>query len=125
MSKSKIFTPAVLAEVARLVAQGRTKQDIAEQLGCKQSSLTTVCSVNRISLRRPNGSRKPRKPPKVEIALQVPLPISPQAMLRLRHHATAKGINIVKLATDLLELIATDDLYDAILDDHQLEPEAA
>ena len=37
-------------------------------------------------------------------------------MSRLRQHAEAIGVNEAQLASDLLEVIAQDDLYDAVLD---------
>ena len=37
-------------------------------------------------------------------------------MSRLRQHAEAIGVNEAQLASDLLEVIARDDLYDAVLD---------
>jgi hypothetical protein len=37
-------------------------------------------------------------------------------MERFRKHAAAIGISETKLATDLLEAIAMDDLYNAVLD---------
>ena len=37
-------------------------------------------------------------------------------MSRLRQHAEAIGVNEAQLASDLLEAIAQDDLYDAVLD---------
>jgi hypothetical protein len=46
----------------------------------------------------------------------VPLRISPAAMARLEHAASGKGVHAVKLAASLLEIIARDDLYDAVLD---------
>ena len=37
-------------------------------------------------------------------------------MERFREHAAAIGISEAQLATDLLEVIAMDDLYNAVLD---------
>ena len=37
-------------------------------------------------------------------------------MSRLRQRAKAIGVNEAELASDLLEMIAQDDLYDAVLD---------
>jgi ADP-dependent phosphofructokinase/glucokinase len=44
------------------------------------------------------------------------LQISRVAMSRLRQRAEAIGVNEAQLASDLLEVIAQDDLYDAVLD---------
>ena len=37
-------------------------------------------------------------------------------MSRLRQHAEAIGVSEAQLASELLEVIARDDLYDAVLD---------
>ena len=42
--------------------------------------------------------------------------ISRVAMSRLRQHAEAIGVSEAQLASELLEVIARDDLYDAVLD---------
>ena len=47
---------------------------------------------------------------------QIVLALSRVAMARLRQRADATGISEAQLATDLLEMIARDDLYDAVLD---------
>ena len=63
---------------------------------------------------------KPPKPPKQKrcFAFAVPttLQLSRVAMSRLRQRAEAMGMNEAELVTTLLEMIAQDDLYDAVLD---------
>ena len=60
------------------------------------------------------------KPPEQKwsyaFALPTTLQLSPVAMSRLRQRAEAIGMTEAQLASDLLEMIAQDDLYDAILD---------
>ena len=118
-NRKKIFTDEALAAVVVLIAQGLSKKEIAAQLGCKPGSLQTICCKRGISLRSPSDPRKPKNPkppPQFQMILQVPLPISDHAMTRLRERAAAKGVTAPKLAATLLELIAIDDLYDAVLD---------
>ena len=66
------------------------------------------------------ASPKPPKPPKQKrcFAFAVPttLQLSRVAMSRLRQRAEAMGMNEAELVTTLLEVIAQDDLYDAVLD---------
>ena len=63
---------------------------------------------------------KPPEPPKQKqsyaFALPTTLKLSRVAMSRLRQRAEAIGVNEAQLASDLLEMIAQDDLYDAVLD---------
>ena len=62
----------------------------------------------------------PAKPPKQErsyaFALPTTLQLSRVAMSRLRQRAEATGMTEAELVTTLLEVIAQDDLYDAVLD---------
>ena len=66
------------------------------------------------------GQREQPKQPKQKrsyvFALPTTLQLSRVAMSRLRQRAKAIGVNEAELASDLLEMIAQDDLYDAVLD---------
>ena len=63
---------------------------------------------------------KPPKPPQSKrcFAFAVPttLQLSKVAMSRLRQRAEATGVTEAALVTTLIEVIAQDDLYDAVLD---------
>ncbi|MGB7277052.1 MAG: hypothetical protein WBD15_04810, partial [Pseudolabrys sp.] len=101
---------------------------IAAHLGCKVSTLRVRCSQAEISLRVPQEVKvvplvpvaKPPKPPKQKrcFAFAVPttLQLSKVAMSRLRQRAEAIGVDEAELVTKLLEVIAQDDLFDAVLD---------
>jgi hypothetical protein len=122
MRHPKIFTSAALDEIKTMVAQGLDKQRIAAKVGCTPGSLKVVCCKNRISLRQPDRKPRPPKPAEPKLA-ELQLSISHLAMLSLNKHAADKGLTAIKLATDLLEIITVDRLYDAVLDDRQ--PESA
>ena len=129
-----ILTEAVLASIPMLVEQGLNTQAIAARLGCTVGTLKVRCSQARISLRVPKELKvvplvplvpvlspvKPPEPPKQKqsyaFALPTTLKLSRVAMSRLRQRAEAIGVNEAQLASDLLEVIAQDDLYDAVLD---------
>src|SRR6478752_2734925 len=101
MARTAILTREVLAGIPALVAQGLRKADIAERLGCKESTLQVRCSNARA------GDQ---------------LTLSHEAMAGLRARAAALGCTEAQLASDLLEVIARDDLYDAVLDSAPLQP---
>ena len=105
-----VLTKQVLAGIPALVAQGMKPEAIAAQLGCKLSTLKVRCSQERISL-RPMGLCRGRGR-----GHTIATHLSSVAMERFRKHAAAIGISEAKLATDLLEVIAMDDLYNAVLD---------
>jgi hypothetical protein len=58
-TRRKILTKAVLATIPALVDGGLTAYEIAEELGCKITTLRVRCSQEKISLRGP-GSRSER-----------------------------------------------------------------
>jgi len=106
-----ILTAEVLAGIPALIEQGLRRADIAERLGCKLSTLQVRCSNAGISLR----GRK-----RLELCTGTPLLLSREAMASLRAWAVANGCSEAQLASDLLETIARDNLYDAVLDSAQL-----
>jgi len=123
-----ILTKEVMAGIPELVHQGLNAEAIAERLGCSVGTLRVRCSQAQISLRVPKNIKvvplvPSSKPPKQKrsdssssFALPTTLRLSQVALLRLRRHAEAMGVNEAQLARDLLEAIAQDDLYDAVLD---------
>jgi hypothetical protein len=123
-----ILTEDVMAGIPVLVQQGLNAEAIAARLGCTVGTLRVRCSQAQISLRVPKELKvvplvsgpKPPKLPKQKrsyaFALPTTLQLSRVAMSRLRQHAEAIGVNEAQLASDLLEVIAQDDLFDAVLD---------
>ena len=118
-----------MARIPGLVQQGLDAEAVAARLGCKVRTLRVRCSQAGVSLRVPKEVKvvplvpapKPvRKPPEQErfsgFALPTTLQLSRVAMSRLRQRAKAIGVSEARLARDLLEVIAQDDLYDAVLD---------
>ena len=122
------LTKDVMAGIPVLVQQGLNTEAIAARLGCTVGTLKVRCSQAQISLRVPKELKvvplvpapQPPKPPKqtrsYAFALPTTLQLSRVAMSRLRQRAEAIGVNEAQLASDLLEVIAQDDLYDAVLD---------
>jgi len=113
MARQVILTREVLAGIPALVEQGLRKADIAARLGCKESTLAVRCSIAGISLR----GRK-----KLDLRVGVPLMLSLEAIASLSVRAAADGCSEAQLASDLLETIARDKLYDAVLDLAPLQP---
>ena len=117
-----------MANIPVLVQQGLNTEAIAARLGCKVGTLKVRCSQAQISLRVPKEVKvvplvpvaKPPKPPKQKrcFAFAVPttLQLSKVAMSRLRQRAEAIGVDEAELVTKLLEVIAQDDLFNAVLD---------
>ena len=113
MSRKLILTKAVLASIPELVAYGLSRNEIAERLGCKLSTLKVRCSQERIRLpRRRRGPRKlPAKTERIRVA------ISTDAVELLDSTADAKGMTANAFVSRLLELIVRDNLVNAIFDE--------
>ena len=60
MSRKLILTKAALASIPELVASGLSRNEIAERLGCKLSTLKVRCSQERIRLPRRNQQNNVR-----------------------------------------------------------------
>ena len=129
--RRSILTRDVMAGIPVLVQQGFNAEAIAARLGCSAGTLKVRCSQAGISLRVPKEVKvvplvqaSPAKPPQSKrcfafafaFALPTTLQLSRVAMSRLRQRAEAIGVKEAQLASDLLEVIAQDDLYDAVLD---------
>src|SRR6476620_2997429 len=129
--RRSILTKDVMAGIPVLVQQGLNTEAIAARLGCNVGTLKVRCSQAGISLRVPKEVKvvpmvplvpapKPPTPPKQRrcFAFAVPttLQLSKVAMSRLRQRAEATGMTEAELVTTLIEVIAQDDLYDAVLD---------
>ena len=129
--RRSILTKHVMAGIPVLVQQGLNAEAIAARLGCTAGTLKVRCSQAQISLRLPKEVKvvplvplapapTPPKPTQSKrcFAFAVPttLQLSRVAMSRLRQRANAMGVTEAALATTLLEMIAQDDLYDAVLD---------
>jgi hypothetical protein len=126
--RRSILTKDVMAGIPVLVQQGLNAEAIAARLGCTAGTLKVRCSQAQISLRLPKEvkvvplvSLAPApKPPKqtrsYAFAVPTTLQLSRVAMSRLRQRAEATGMTEAALVTKLLEVIAQDDLYDAVLD---------
>jgi transposase-like protein len=111
----RILTKAVLATIPEMVAQGGMRaDDIAEKLGCNIGTLKVRCSQAKISL-RPPGSRRGR--PRTD---ERTIKMSGDALALLQRRAAESGKTEASLARELLEAIARDDLYDAVLDPEPL-----
>jgi len=111
MTRKLILTKAVLASIPELVASGLSRNEIAERLGCKLSTLKVRCCQERIQL--PCRSRGPRKLP----AKTKRITISTDAVSLFDSTADAKGMTANAFVSWLLELIANDNLINAILDE--------
>ncbi len=146
MAKQKKLTPMVIARIQSWIEQGLSADEIARNVGCTIGTLRVRCSQLKISLRHPrhkNGARvanaAARQTPGSQLSAtdqfrnrsggghvaetdhgwkeQLLVPVSEETVHQLQNRAALKGLSDSRLAATLLEKIAQDDLYDAVLDE--------
>jgi hypothetical protein len=98
--------------IPALLEQRLDRAQIAALFGVTPASLQVQCSIRGISLRR-GGRRTPRR--NLSLA-DAKLDLNEPVMIALRGKARSMGVDEIRLASDLLEKIVTDDLYRAVLD---------
>jgi len=96
----KKFTADVLEQIPKLISDGKSLSEVAGQIGCSVDSLRVRCSQLGVTLRR-NG---------------LTVRLSQSTLDGLRQRATAEDMSEAGLASALLEVIARDGLYKAVLD---------
>jgi hypothetical protein len=134
MARRRTFTDLVVRRIPRLVDEGLSAAEIAEIIGCTVGTLRVRCSQFGLSLRR----KSPDRPTKSQLARKEPVParsrlssvaegekseltvvISKGAAQRLKEQASLQRMSYQALATCILEIVARDRLYDAVLDGHK------
>jgi len=112
MQGIKVLTQEKYGSIPALLEQGLDRTQIAALFGVTPASLQVQCSRRGISLRQ-GGRRTPRR----DLSLaDAKLDLNQHVMIALREKARSMGVDEVRLASDLLETIVTDDLYGAVLD---------
>src|SRR3954454_8584046 len=111
MQGIKVLTQEKYDSIPALLEQGLDRTQIAALFGVTPASLQVQCSRRGISLRQ--GGRRTRR----DLSLaDAKLDLNQHVMIALREKARSMGVDEVRLASDLLETIVTDDLYGAVLD---------
>ena len=113
MRTSRI-TDDMFARIPALLLEGMTKDEIAAMYGVTPGTLAVLCSQRGISLRK--GGPLPKR---TNLTLpDEPLPLSDGVLKSLREATRAMGKDsTARLVSDLLEKIASDGLYKAVLDE--------
>ena len=106
MTKPRI-TKEMYASIPTLLAEGNNRQQIAKLFGVTLNNLAVLCSRRGISLRHGGPVRR-------RTMLSV---LTDNTVASLRLTARRMGTDEVQLASRLLECIASDGLYRAVLDE--------
>ena len=109
------ITDDMFARIPALLLEGMTKDEIAAMYGVTPGSLAVRCSRRGISLRK--GGPLPRRTKHMMLRNE-PLSLTDDVFQSLRETARAMGKDSTAgLVRDLLEKIASDGLYKAVLDE--------
>ncbi len=119
----RVFTSENLALIKQMAAQGCSAREIASAIGSTPSSVRVKCSYQKIRLRRGRG--RPPGPASLPVERSVDftrqssvvsyLPAS--VFAEFNRKADELRMSASALASMLLNVVATSDLYKAVLDD--------
>ena len=136
MQQRKKFTDEAISQIRGWAKDDVSVDEIVRRIGCTLGTLRVRCSQLGIRLRRRTpanekskvpsrpkgrpafGHMRRRAAPEYE-QITVVLPLVTFEQLRAR--ASLKGTTTAVLAATLLEIIARDDLYEAVLDESRGE----
>ena len=114
MNRSSRITDDMFTRIPALLLEGTTKAEIAAMYGVTLGTLVVLCSQRGISLRK--GGSLPRRA--ILTLTDEPLSLSDGVLKSLRETTRAMGKDsTARLVSDLLEKIASDGLYKAVLDE--------
>lgn len=101
-----IFTKAVIGRIKEMQSNGSTNKEIAEAIGSTEGSVTSRTSQLGLS-------RNPKHPTEKSIRVAFPEWI----VTRCTPHAARRDLSPADLIRLLIEHIARENLFEAILDD--------
>jgi hypothetical protein len=122
MARTAIVTPTALERVAKLVEQGVSAVEIANEIGCTLGTLRVRCSQSRISLRHCRFKTDYHESREADSAnyntrRRLSLPLPQETLMQLDEWAAVRGMSAASLAAKLLVAVARDGLFAAVLDE--------
>jgi hypothetical protein len=128
MPMPKKITARVLKIIPTLIERGMSPAEIAARVGCTSGTLRVACSKAKISLRKRESDQArpsydtPQLRPSYGTLQQrthhwLLLKLPEMAGGKLRQEAGKRGLAVGTFASMLLEVIAQDNLYEAVLDE--------
>ena len=120
MPPRRKFAADARSQIRRLIDQGLTPSEIAKTIGCTLGTLRVQCSKLGISLRNQSRDRTAQRIADSHKTHQHRKPVTvslpANAMDAMKRRASADGLSVSELAALLLQVIAEEDLYSAVLD---------
>ena len=133
------FTPQTIQKIKEMVAQGLSREEIAQRLDVTVGSLQVTCSKLGVSLRRPRmrypsskvGLIEKGSLLKVKIAITmqkgdvlrtVDVPLSNEAIAELGLLASVRDVGLAKMIAEILDGAVKRGLVGKILNGHDIPP---
>lgn len=132
MTRTAIVTPTALERIAKMVEQGVSAAEIANEIGCTVGTLRVRCSQSRISLRhvrfkKVEGDRagyaegREVDSTSYHTRRRLSLTLPQEALIQFDEWAAMHGMSTTSLAAKLLLAIARDSLFAAVLDESVID----
>jgi hypothetical protein len=107
----RLFTPAVVKDIRELASQGKSASAIAAAIGSTAASVRVKCCQLKIQLSR--RGRPCLQPDEHKLVLFM----RPEDYTALKREAAHKHKSPAELAGTLLEIVASADMFQAVLGD--------
>jgi hypothetical protein len=109
----RVFTPAVIKTIRELASQGKSASEIAAAIGSTAASVRVKCCHLKIQLSRRGRPCLHRDEHKLVLYMR------PEDYTALKREAAHKRKSPAELAGTLLEMVASADIFQAVLDDRK------
>lgn len=115
------FTPLTLNLIRRHADQRKDAATIAGMLNCSQGTIENICGKHGIELVTAPDCAPPLSPyraPDAERARfrTIEVPIAAEALDLIQREAARRGVKASRLVARVCEVVATDSLFKAVLD---------
>jgi hypothetical protein len=115
----RVFTPAVIKAIREMASQGKSASEIAATIGSTPASVRVKCCQLKIQLSRRGRPSLVPSFPQHNNEHKLVVYIRPEDYAALKRKAVQLHKSPVELAGMLLEAIASANIFEAVLDDHE------
>ncbi|MES2166593.1 MAG: hypothetical protein V4458_06110 [Pseudomonadota bacterium] len=104
------FTPQTLVVIKRDMKAGKSDVAIARLLGCEVTTLQMICAQH--GIRRQSDSVN-----ELHQLSCIPVPVQNRSLRKIEQEAKRRGVTSFELSAKILNCVALDDMFSAVLDD--------
>lgn len=119
MKRTFRFTPLTLNAIRRHAGARRDAAAIARLMDCEPGTIENICGLHGIELVKIPDGAPPLKRRTGEGRAEyvtVEVPVESKALLLIRREAARRGVKPSTLIARVAELVATDSMFAAVLD---------